>query len=70
MSYAWVSVDVKLVKSDLGNNKFLTVSRELMCYDDHLGPYDALNLIVTVDGSYRLLVCDKTLEENVISPPI
>ena len=41
----------------------------MKCYDDDMGPYDAVRLVVEEDGSYKLLVYDKLLEENTVQAP-
>ena len=66
------SLSVELVKADVGNNTlkyFLLITRKLKSYDEQLGPYDALRLIVGEDGSYKLLSHGRALEESVVTPP-
>ena len=66
------SLSVELVKADVGNNTlkyFLLITRKLKSYDEQLGPYDALRLIVSEVGSYKLLSHGRALEESVVTPP-
>ena len=67
------SLMVVLARADVGGNKvkqFVVISRKLKCYDDQLGPYDALRLVVSEDCKYRLLGYGKTLEENLLVLPL
>ena len=64
---------VVLVRAVVGGNKvkqFLVISSKVKCYDEQLGPYDALRLIICEDCKYRLLGYDKTLKENLIVNPL
>ena len=64
---------VVLARADVGGNKvkqFVVISRKLKCYDDQLGPYDALRLVVSEDCKFRLLGYGKTLEENLLVLPL
>ena len=49
--------------------RYLLVTRHVKYYDDDVGPYDALRLVVDEDGVYKLLVYDKVLEENTVQAP-
>lgn len=50
-------------------HKSILVTRRMKCYDDDLGPYDAVRLVVEEGGAYKLLVYDKLLEENTVQAP-
>ena len=66
------SLTCETVTADIGNNKvksFLIITRKLKRYDDDIGPYDDMRLVVTEDGSYKLLASDNLLEENVVNTP-
>ena len=41
----------------------------MKCYDDDMGPYDAVRLVVEEDGGYKFLIYDKLLEENTVQAP-
>lgn len=69
----YTSLTAEVATTDVGNNtlkNFLILSRKLKCYDDDVGPYDVVRLVVTEDGSYRLLAYDNLLEENVVTTPV
>ena len=66
----YASLTAEVAITDVGNNtlkNFLIPSRKLKCYDDDVGPYEAVRLVVSEDGSYRLLAYDNLLEENVVT---
>ena len=49
--------------------KYILITRRVKCYDDDLGQYDAVRLVVEEGGAYKLLVYDKLLEENTVQAP-
>uniref|UniRef100_A0A1X7UN32 Uncharacterized protein n=1 Tax=Amphimedon queenslandica TaxID=400682 RepID=A0A1X7UN32_AMPQE len=56
----------------MGNNimkQFLIVTRKLESYDDQLGPYDVLRLIISEDGCYKLICYGKPFAEGAVSVP-
>ena len=66
------SLSFEPVKADVGNNilkRFLLITRKLKSFDDQLGPYDAVKLVVNEDGCYKLICHGRCMEENVVSPP-
>lgn len=70
-SYSSLNADV--VTADTGKNKiqtFLMVTRKLKSYDEDIGPYDAVRLVVNEDGCFRLLVHDSLLEDSRITNPL
>lgn len=69
----YASLTAEVATTDVGNNtlkNFLILSRKLKRYDDDVGPYDVVRLVVTEDGSYRLLAYNNLLEENVVTTPV
>ena len=68
----YFSLNADVVTADAGKNRiqnFLIVTRKLKSYDDDIGPYDAVRLVVNEDGCYRLLAHDSLLEDSTISTP-
>lgn len=60
-------------RADVGGNKmkhFLVISRKLKAYDNELGPYDALKVVVREDCMYKLIAYDKVVEENAATIPL
>ena len=49
-------------------HRYILVTRCVKCYNDDLGPYDAVWLVVE-DGVYKVFVYDKRLEENSVQAP-
>ena len=73
-SSGYSSLSLDLVKANMGNNiikPFLIVTRKLKSYDDQLGgrPYDALRLIISEDGCYKLICYGKSVAEGGVSVP-
>ena len=66
------SLEAQLVTAESEVNelrKYILITRRVKCYDDDLGPYDAVRLVVEEGGAYKLLVYDKLLEENTVQAP-
>uniref|UniRef100_A0A1X7UZT1 Uncharacterized protein n=1 Tax=Amphimedon queenslandica TaxID=400682 RepID=A0A1X7UZT1_AMPQE len=38
-------------------------------YEDSIGPYDALRLVVTDNGSYKFFIYDSVIEDSVVTVP-
>ena len=71
-SECYCSLETQLVTAEFEINelrKYALVTRRVKCYDDDMGPYDAVWLVVEEDGCYKLLVYDKLLEENIVQAP-
>lgn len=71
-SECYRSVETQVVTAEFEVNelrRYLLVTRRVKYYDDDMGPYDAVRLIVNDDGGYKLLVYDKLLEENTVQAP-
>ena len=70
---SYSSLDVQLVKAEVEANKlnhFLVVTRKVKYYDRKIGPYDSIKLVVKEDGTFSLLVYDKTIEEGSVEGPL
>ena len=66
------SLEAQLVTAEFEVNelrRYILVTQCVKCYDDDMGPYDAVQLVVDEDGVYKLLVYDKLLEENTVQAP-
>ena len=67
------SLEAQLVMAESEVNelrKYILIARRVKCYDDDLGPYDEVGLVVEEGGAYKLLVYyDKLLEENTVQAP-
>ena len=71
-SECYRSLETQVVTAEYDFNelrRYILVTRRVKCYDDDMGPYDAVRLVVEEDGSYKLLVYDKLLEENTVQAP-
>ena len=61
-----------VVTADIGNKleQFLVVTRKLKSYDNDIGPYDAVRVVVREDSSYRLVVNETPVEINTFVMPV
>ena len=50
--------------------RYVVVSRRIKAFDESVGPYDSLRLVVEEGGEFRLLSHDKSLVEGVVTLPI
>ena len=49
---------------------YLVITRNIKSYDEHIGPYDALKIIVEESGKYKMIAYYKVLQEDIVELPI
>ena len=56
-------LDASIVKAETSNEvqRYVVVSRRIKAFDESVGPYDSLRLVVEEGGEFRLLSHDKSL---------